>query len=54
MGAAKAVCVRDADAELWAPAERYAKGRRMPVSGLVMVALEADLQHQDDSGRRRP
>ena len=30
----------DDDVELWERAERYAKSRRMPVSGLVMAALE--------------
>jgi hypothetical protein len=29
-------------------AERYAKRRRMPVSGLVMAALEAYLERVDD------
>jgi hypothetical protein len=52
MGMHKAVYVRDADAELWARAERYAKARRMPVSGLVMAALEAYLDDKgDDDGR---
>jgi hypothetical protein len=51
MGIAKAVYVRDEDVELWARAERYAKARRMPVSGLVMAALEAYLADVDDDGR---
>jgi hypothetical protein len=33
---------------LKARAERYAKARRMPVSGLVMAALEAYLDDVDD------
>ncbi len=48
MGIAKAVYVRDEDVELWARAERYAKARRMPVSGLVMAALEAYLADVGD------
>ena len=48
MGMHKAVYVRDEDAELWARAEAYAKARRMPVSGLVMAALEAYLADADD------
>jgi hypothetical protein len=48
MGIAKAVYVRDEDVDLWARAERYAKARRMPVSGLVMAALEAYLADVDD------
>lgn len=47
MGMHKAVYVRDEDVELWERAEAYAKKRRMPVSGLVMAALETYLQ--DDS-----
>ncbi|HET6921206.1 MAG TPA: hypothetical protein VFI46_17345, partial [Jiangellaceae bacterium] len=43
----KAVYVRDEDVELWARAERYARARRMPVSGLVMAALEAYLDEAD-------
>jgi len=39
---------RDEDVELWARAERYAKARRMPVSGLVMAALQAYLADVDD------
>jgi hypothetical protein len=51
MGMHKAVYVRDEDVELWARAEAYAKARRMPVSGLVMAALEAYLADVDDDGR---
>jgi hypothetical protein len=51
MGMHKAVYVRDADAALWARAEAYARARRMPVSGLVMAAIEAFLDaHGDDEG----
>jgi hypothetical protein len=36
-----AVYIRGADKELWRRAEDYARRRRMPVSGLVMTAIEA-------------
>jgi hypothetical protein len=49
MGIAKAVYIRDEDLELWARAERYAKARRMPVSGLVMAALDAYLAEVEDT-----
>jgi hypothetical protein len=49
MGVHKAVYVRDEDAELWQRAERYAKARRMPVSGLVMAALEQYLQKAEET-----
>jgi hypothetical protein len=51
MGLSKAVYVRDEDVALWARAERYARARRMPVSGLVMLALESYLAEHD---RPRP
>lgn len=55
MGEAKAVYVRDADRELWARAERYAQARRMPVSGLVMLALEEFLaRHDGEQPRNKP
>ena len=44
----KTIYVREDDVDLWARAERYAKARRMPVSGLVMAALEAYLADVDD------
>jgi hypothetical protein len=49
MGKQVSVYVRDGDADVWARAERYAKARRMPVSGLVMAALEAYLADADDN-----
>lgn len=47
----KTVYVRTEDAELWARAEAYARAHRMPMSGLIMVALEAYLDRpaRDDS-----
>ncbi len=44
----KTIYVRQDDVELWARAERYAKARRMPVSGLVMAALETYLADADE------
>lgn len=38
--------VREEDLALWERAERYARERRMPVSGLVMAALERYLAEQ--------
>ncbi|HEX2362888.1 MAG TPA: hypothetical protein VHI11_12515 [Jiangellaceae bacterium] len=49
MGKQVSVYVRDEDAELWQRAERYARARRMPVSGLVMAALEQYLRDVDDT-----
>jgi hypothetical protein len=37
----KVIYVRDDDAELWEWAVTYARSNRMPVSGLVMNALQA-------------
>ena len=51
MGMHKAVYVRDEDVALWERAERYAKARRMPISGLVLAALEAYLAEEDDEKR---
>ena len=50
MGMAKAVYVRDADTELWARAEAYARSQRLTMSALVLTALErllADLPEED-------
>ena len=47
MGKASAVYVRDADLPLWERAERYARKHRMPMSGLIMAALEAYLAEAD-------
>ena len=47
MGKATAVYVRDSDLELWERAEQYARKHRMPVSGLVMAALEEYLTRHD-------
>ena len=38
----------DEEAELWQRAERCARAHRMPVSGLVMTALEQSLQNAED------
>ncbi|HEY9408801.1 MAG TPA: hypothetical protein VIP77_04395 [Jiangellaceae bacterium] len=48
MGLHKAVYVRDEDIGLWEWAERFARKRRMPTSGLVMAALEAYRAEHDD------
>lgn len=51
MGMHKAVYVRDEDVELWERAERYARARRMPVSALIMNALQAYLDEPEDEDR---
>jgi hypothetical protein len=52
MGMHKAVYVRDEDVALWERAEAYAKARRMPVSGLIMTALEKYLAAEGDEDDR--
>jgi hypothetical protein len=55
MGMHKAVYVRDEDVDLWERAERYAKARRLPMSALVMTALERFLaaEEQDRGSVRK-
>ena len=56
MGVAKAVYVRDADTELWARAEAYARSQRLTMSALVLTALErflADLPDEEDGKTRK-
>jgi len=48
------VYVRDEEIPLWERAERYARKHRMPVSGLVMAALEAYLAEPDPPAKRHP
>jgi hypothetical protein len=47
----KVIYVREDDAELWEWAVAYAKSKRMPVSGLVMNALEAYREQVEGEGR---
>lgn len=56
MGKQVSVYIRDSDAEVWQRAERYAKAHRIPMSALVMTALERLLHEQgddDDATRKR-
>jgi hypothetical protein len=53
VGGKRTVYVRDEDAELWARAEAYARARRLPMSALIMTALEAYLSG-DGTDRDRP
>lgn len=46
MGKQVSVYIRESDAEVWQRAERYAKARRIPMSALVMTALERFLEKQ--------
>lgn len=53
MGKQVSVYVRDEDLPLWERAEEHARRRRMPVSGLVMTALEEYLaRHEPGSDAR--
>jgi len=52
MGKQVSVYVRDDDLDLWERAEAYARRRRMPVSGLIMAALEAFLTDAEPDGKR--
>lgn len=52
MGLHKAVYVREEDIELWERAEAFAKARRMPMSGLILAALEAYLGERNDNRER--
>jgi hypothetical protein len=54
MGKATAVYVRDSDLPLWERAERYARAHRMPMSGLVMLALERFLDEECPPGKAHP
>lgn len=47
MGKQVSVYVRDDDLALWERAEEHARKRRMPVSGLILTALEEYLTRHD-------
>lgn len=47
------VYIRAEDLDLWRRAEAYARERRMPVSGLVALALESYLAENDQPPRKR-
>lgn len=47
MGKATAIYIREGDLPLWERVERYARKHRMPVSGLVMLAVEEYLARHD-------
>ena len=47
VGTTKAIYVRDSDADLWARAEDFAKARRLPMSALIMNALERYLDAEN-------
>lgn len=50
MGEPKTIYVREQDLALWRRAEAYARAHRLPVSGLVLTALERYLAEEDDEG----
>jgi hypothetical protein len=46
----KHVWVREEDLDLWNRADAWAKARRVPMSGLIILALQAWLEaHGDDA-----
>lgn len=53
MGKATAIYIREGDLPLWERVERYARERRMPVSGLVMLAVEEYLARHDQASDDR-
>lgn len=52
-GEQKAIYVRASDLELWRRAESYARARRLTMSALIMSALEAYLDQDEDAPDRR-
>ena len=52
-GEQKAIYVRASDLELWRRAEAYARARRLTMSALIMTALEAYLDQEEDASERR-
>jgi hypothetical protein len=51
VGRQVSIYVRAEDLELWRRAEAHARERRMPASGLVMLALERYLDAEDEAGK---
>ena len=47
VGRQVSVYIRAEDLAVWARAERYAREHRMPMSGLVMLAVERYLAEQE-------
>ena|SRR6266540_1080772 len=45
----KTIYVKDADAALWARAEAFAKARRLPMSSLILLAVEEYLAEHETS-----
>lgn len=49
------IYVREEELALWRRAEQYARRHRMPVSGLILMALETYLEaHEGQRGTRAP
>lgn len=48
VGKQVSVYIRAEDLPVWARAERYARERRMPMSGLVVLAVERYLAAEED------
>jgi hypothetical protein len=49
----KQIYVREEDAALWQRAEAYAKARRLPMSALIMNALERYLEDNSEPPAQR-
>jgi hypothetical protein len=45
-GMTRTVYVREDDVALWERAEAFARARRVPMSGLILLALEKYLEDQ--------
>jgi hypothetical protein len=52
VGKQVSIYIRADDLDLWRRAEAYARERRMPTSGLVMLALERYLRAEDSEARK--
>lgn len=52
MGRVAGIYVRAADEDLWRRVEEFARKRRMPISGVVMLAVERYLEQEDPPPRR--
>lgn len=53
VGKQVSVYIREEDLDLWRRAEQYARRHRMPVSGLVLTALEWFLDEREQEEARR-
>jgi hypothetical protein len=52
MGRVAGIYIRADDEDLWRRVEAFARKRRMPVSGVVMLAVERYLAEEDRPARQ--